>query len=186
MRDYKDVVNILGKGHPVDPPDDFTQSVMERIAMRGKSFLRAMPGGKVIETIVGRVNKGICVLQFIMIGVFYLILSVMVKLGFDRLPETIALPEEVGVQFYFAYVFAVSFILLGIAFLRNGNTVARIAEFVTLLYVMFVLANGIIFLMSVPVLKFIVFSFFFTGAMVGLLLELTVRRYREILEYGTD
>ena len=186
MEDYGDIVDIFEKVLPADPPDDFTRSVMGKISRREKNFTSVLIGGIISEIIVGKVNRGTCVLQFVMVGVFYLILSVILRLGFDRLPETVSLSDELNVQFYFAFLFAVTFILLGIAFLKSGAAIVRIAESIIMLYVAVLLANVIVFPVSVPLPRLIFMIFIIMGVMVGLFLELTVRRYREILEYGTD
>jgi hypothetical protein len=85
-----------------------------------------------------------CSFYFIMVGVFYAVLSVVLMIGFHVLGTTLSPPGWVRWQPQIALVTALCMAAMGFYLLKDGKVALRTARIVTFVYMGVALLNGVV------------------------------------------
>jgi len=85
-----------------------------------------------------------CSFYFIMVGVFYAVLSVVLMIGFNVLGTTLSTPGWVRWQPQIALVTALCMAAMGFYLLKDGKVALRTARVVAFVYMGFALLNGVV------------------------------------------
>ena len=84
-----------------------------------------------------------CSFYFIMVGVFYAILGVILMVGLQKLGTTLGTPGWVRWQPQIALVTAGCMVAIGLYLLKDGKLALRMARIGALVYLGFALLNGV-------------------------------------------
>lgn len=185
MKEFREIIYLLEKADPIQPPDDFTVDVLKKLEKTGARFSRSWWNLIEWRLIGGGVSRVECCLHFAMVGMFYFILSLILKFGFDNALINATVARGINVQWNLTFLFAFTFILLGLLLLNGDMKTAKVAEIVTVLYIALVVASGLVlhaFIINLPLIHFVTFGFISTGIVMGLFLVITLKRYERAFE----
>lgn len=170
------------------PPAGLGESIMSRVrAYRpspwkviGEALLRPREVSfDPLKALRSPVSGQECSFYFIMVGVFYAILGVIMMVGLNKLGASLVTPDWVRWQPQIALVTAVCMVAAGIYLLRDGRMALRMARIAALVYLGFALLNGI----AVPLERNIPLSAFMSmlstiiGVPTGIFLIRTIQNY---------
>jgi hypothetical protein len=128
QKELRQIIAIARNTDPVNPRDDFTAQVMHRIS-------DLQPGREITE------ND--CALCFLTAAYFHFIMGFVFMLVFKKISADMPLPLWLTVQPQIAILTGAGFMISGILMLKKNMAVIRLAQFGILIYVGFVLINGI-------------------------------------------
>ncbi|MDM8524867.1 hypothetical protein QUF80_15975 [Desulfococcaceae bacterium HSG8] len=169
QKGFRYIIRLAKETPSVSPPDDFTVRVMAQL-----------PELKPERSIIGKD----CAFCFLAAACFYFITGIVFIAGVRKISTVTVLPHWIMVQPQIAFITGSGFILLGISLLKNSRFALRTARIGLVIYIGFVLINGITahkaFGAVLPGAAGI-FCFTGSGIMTGGFLALMLRRYREQL-----
>jgi hypothetical protein len=118
-----------------------------------------------------------CSFYFIMVGVFYAILGIVLMIGFHSLGATLAQPVWVRWQPQIALFTAVCMVAMGVYLLKDGKLALRFARIGALVYLGFALLNGIFVSLEwdIPVSAFVSLLSALIGLPTGFFLIRTIQ-----------
>ncbi|MEA3486300.1 MAG: hypothetical protein U9R20_01435 [Thermodesulfobacteriota bacterium] len=190
----KVILDIIKEVPPVQPPDDFARKVMNEIhGMESGIWSRIMRAlmkkrENVFDTemiLRGDATGGQCSFCFFMGGFFYLILGVVLMLGFGKISSGVITAEWVALQPYISFATAIFFGVLGSILLMDGRNPVKVAKLGALMYIAFAVSNGAVIQMSFGAPSAIIFGFTFgiigvlTGAFLGIMVDGYQRNFLE-------
>lgn len=178
--DYHDIIELFEKADPIEPPDDFTSDVLRKIGAGGEGFSRFPWGPIEWPFLRGDLSRIDCFLHFAMVGIFYFILSLILRFGFDNVLINADFARGIETQWTFTFLFALTFIFLGVLLLKSGLRAVKVAEIATVVYIGLVFASGIALnslIITVHFLPYVTVGFIVTGIAMGLFLVITLVRY---------
>lgn len=184
---FADLMEIMEKTTPKQPPNDFTSAVMARLTEEkeapGNISFRQMLSVPLFENnlTIGfsdTVTKKECAFYFLLSGFFYLILSFILLLGMGL---SVDWPQNGWISFQplFGFLLAVQLALMGNALYKKGDAAVRFVRAGTLLYTCLLILNCCMGAFSVHVSMGFFFSIIFSIAGLGIafLLGLAVDKY---------
>ena len=136
----------------VDLPAGLEERVMARVRARRTCWWRAV-GEVLLQPRTASVDplKALRTpypaeyfFYFIMVGVFYAVLSIVLTIGFHALGTTLSPPGWVRWQPQIALVTALCMAAMGFYLLKDGKPALRVARIVAFVYVGFALLNGVV------------------------------------------
>jgi hypothetical protein len=136
----------------LDPPAGLEERVMSRIRAHRPSLWKVL--GEVLlrphevsfhplNALRSPVSGQECSFYFIMVGVFYAILGVILMVGLHKLGASLAMPGWVRWQPQIALVTAGCMVAIGFYLMKDGKLALRVARIGALVYLGFALLNGI-------------------------------------------
>jgi hypothetical protein len=149
-----DGITRMMRDEPViETPAGIEERVMARVRAQRTSWWRVV--GKVLlqprtvsfnplRALRSRVSGEECSFYFIMVGVYYAVLGIVLMAGFHALDATLAQPGWVRWQPQIALVTALCMAAMGFYLLKDGKLALRIARIVAFVYMGFALLNGVV------------------------------------------
>ncbi|MBU1570191.1 MAG: hypothetical protein KKD92_15065 [Proteobacteria bacterium] len=173
--DYKDLINLMEATPKAPVPDNFTQNVMGRIALFNPSEAAVQSRWAQILSVS---NPRECSFCFFITGFFYLIMGIVLMAGFKAIGSGIAVAEWIKLQPHLTIGAAMWLLALGMLLIVDGRIAIKIAQYGTLLYIFFTVVNGILMrpYLRVPHADFFIIGFVATGALMGVMLSLAVKK----------
>ena len=182
-----DGISRMMRDEPVvETPVGLEERVMARVRAQRTSWWRAV--GKVLlqprtasfdplKALRSPVSGQECSFYFIMVGVFYAVLGIVLMAGFHALDATLAQPGWVRWQPQIALITAGCMVAIGLYLLKDGKTALRMARIGALVYLGFALLNGIIVSLKwdIPVSAFVSLLSAIIGLPTGLFLIRTIQ-----------
>ena len=175
MNEFKDLINLMEATPKAPVPDNFTQNVMERISLFNP--LEAGVQSRWAQ-ILSVSNPRECSFCFFITGFFYLIMGIVLMLGFNAIGSGISVSEWIKLQPQFTIGAAMWLLALGVLLIMDGRIAIKIAQYGTLLYIFFTVVNGILMrtYLRVPHVDVFIIGFVATGALMGIMLSFAVQQ----------
>ena len=120
-------------------PDNFTQNVMERIALVNPSEAGVQSRWAQMLTVS---NIRECSFCFFITGFFYLIMGIVLMAGFKAIGSGMAVTDWIALQPHFTIGAAMWLLALGMLLMMDGRIGIKIAQYGTLFYIFFTVVNG--------------------------------------------
>jgi hypothetical protein len=136
----------------LEPPAGLGERVMSRIRAHRPSLWKVLGEALLrphevsfhpLNAIRSPVSGQECSFYFIMVGVFYAILGVILMVGLHRLGASLVTPGWVRWQPQIALVTAGCMVAIGLYLLKDGKLALRMARVGALVYLGFALLNGV-------------------------------------------
>lgn len=186
MDEYKGIINIIKNTQPVQSPGDFTERVMGRLPTlqpsiwsRIKESLLRPHTTHMFRTFAKTPSKTDCSFYFVMAGILYFIIGVILIMRLKNIGGEISNAKWIMMQPQIAFITAFGLMVLGISLLKENILIIKAAHFGVLIFIGFVIINGIALQMSlnIPVSIVYILYFMFCGLLVGAFLAITIHRY---------
>jgi len=151
-KELEAIARMMRQEPAVEPPGILCERVMERIracrpslwTVIGEALLRPRTASvDPLRALRAPVSGQECSFYFIMAGVFYAILGVVLMIGLNRLGSALAPADWVRWQPLIALVTASCMVAIGLYLLKDGKPALRIARIGAFVYLGFALLNGI-------------------------------------------
>jgi hypothetical protein len=128
QKELRQIIGIARHTDPVNPSDDFTAQVMQRIS----------------DLQTGReITGNDCALCFLTAAYFHFIMGIVFMLVFKKISADMPLPLWLTAQPQIVMLTGGGFMIFGILMLRKSMAMMRLAHFGIAIYMGFVLINGI-------------------------------------------
>ena len=174
-KELEAIARMMRREPAVEPPGSLGKSVMERIRAHrppiwtvvGEALLRPRTASiDPLRALRSPISGQECSFYFIMVGVFYAILGVVLMIGLNKLGSALAPAEWIRWQPRIALVTASCMVAIGLYLLKDGKPALRIARIGAFVYLGFALLNGI----AVPLERDLPVSAFVSlfSALIGL------------------
>lgn len=146
------IARMMREEHAPEPPGSLGERVMERIracrppiwTVVGEVLMRPRTASvDPLRALRFPVSGQECSFYFIMVGVFYAILGVVLMIGLNRLGSALSPADWVRWQPLIALVTASCMVAIGLYVLKDGKPALRIARIGAFVYLGFALLNGI-------------------------------------------
>ncbi len=189
-QDLKSIACLAAETKAVEPPADITARVLSRLAEAPQSRLDAVreflfrPRTANIDltrAFSGNVSRPECSFYYLMGGLYYLIISLILMIGLNKLDPRWAAVTWIKLQPFISLFTALWLGAMGVALLRNGQTAIRVAYTGSLLLIGFFIVNGIAIQMTAgfPIALVFLFALVGTGIIGGLFLLRIIYNYRK-------
>jgi hypothetical protein len=151
-RQIEAIARMIRQEPSVEPPVSLGERIMERVRAHrpsiwtaaGEALLRPRTASvDPLRALRSPVSGKECSFYFIMVGVFYTILGVILMIGLHRLGTSLVTPDWVRWQPQIALVTAGCMVAIGLYLLKDGKLALRMARIGALVYLGFALLNGI-------------------------------------------
>ena len=184
-----DGISRMMRDQPVvETPVGLEERVMARVRAQRTSWRRAV--GKVLlqprtasfdplKALRFPVSGEECSFYFIMVGVFYAVLGIVLMAGFHALDATLAQPGWVRWQPQIALVTALCMVAMGVYLLKDGKVALKIARIVAFVYLGFALLNGVVVPLkwNMPLSAYTALISALIGVPTGFFLIRTIQNY---------
>ena len=180
------IARMMREEPAVEPPGSLGERVMERIRAYRPSIWTV-----VVEALLRPRTASVdplralrfpisgqeCSFYFIMVGVFYAILGVILMVGLHKLGASLVTPGWVRWQPQIALVTAGCMVAIGLYLLKDGKLALRMARIGALVYLGFALLNGICVPLEwdIPVSAFLSLLSMLIGVPTGIFLIRTIQ-----------
>ena len=185
---FNELKELLKRLPTVEPPGDFTVRLAEKIKTEHHGNLAAEAARQrgSSRPFADLEQGSSCPFWFIMAGVCYLLLGILLLFGLGRLENDLALAGWIAMQPQIAMVVGVIFMVFGLLLFRGKLVVLKAAQCCLFLYIFFVVANGIGMQVKLGVPATVGLLVFYIGCGVGLgfFLNEAVSRYQQHLKYA--
>ena len=187
MDEFHDIVTILKSLPKSEPLSDFTSRVVSRIQVEEKDFSTSNTGRIAPwrnKAFSGLEHASSCPLWFIMAGFCYMVLGVVLYFGLSRAGADFALARWVAMQPQVAFVVGGIFFILGLSLIHGKLIAVKTAKFFVLIYMGFVIINGIGMQSKIglPATATLFLFYIGCGVALGFFLQETIRRYHHQLK----
>jgi hypothetical protein len=170
----------------LDPPAGLGERVMSRIRAHRPSLWKVLGEALLrphevsfhpLNALRSPVSGQECSFYFIMVGVFYAILGVILMVGLHKLGASLVTPGWVRWQPQIALVTAGCMVAIGLYLLKDGKLALRTARIGALVYVGFALLNGVFVSLEwdIPVSAFVSLLSALIGLPTGFFLIRTIQ-----------
>jgi len=187
-RDLENVVSLARLTPRVEPPADLDARVMTRIESlepalwtRVRAFLLQPVDTRIDfkRAFSGSVTGSECSFYFIMAGLYFLIVGLILMFGLGRFGGEWLTVGWVRMQPHIVLVTAVWLVVLGIFILKDGEVAARVARIGTVAYIGLLILDAVAIHITAgfPVALVFLFSFIGTGVLAGLFLARVIWNY---------
>lgn len=147
--EYSNLIRSIEAVPQTNTPSDFTQRIMERLPEQDTSMLSKLKQawfefnfGWDGET--GAVSKTEGSFYYFIIGFFYLIIGIVVLMGFKSISSGMETMSWIGLQPYLAIGIAILFFTLGGLLMIDGSAGIKAARYGTLFYIFSTVVNGVL------------------------------------------
>jgi len=189
-QELKSIACLAAEAKAIEPPADLTARVLSRlseapgsrlIAVREYLFRPRTANIDLARAFTGSVSRPECSFYYLMGGLYYLIISLILMIGLNRLDPRWAAVTWIKLQPYISLFTALWLGAMGVALLKNGQTAIRVAYTGSLLLIGFFIVNGIAIHLTaeLPVALVFLFALVGTGIIGGLFLLRIVYNYRK-------
>jgi hypothetical protein len=189
-QDLKSIACLAAEAKAVDPPADFTGRVLSRLSEAPQSRLAAVrefltrPRTANIDlarAFSGKVSRPECSFYYLMGGLYYLIISMILMIGLNKLDPLWSAVTWIKLQPLLSLSVALWLGAMGVALLKNGQTAIQIAYTGSLLLIGFFIVNGIAIQVTAgfPIALVFLFAIVGTGIIGGLFLLRVINNYRK-------
>jgi hypothetical protein len=189
-QELKSIACMAAEAKAIEPPADLTARVLSRlseapgsrlIAVREYLFRPRTANIDLARAFTGSVSRPECSFYYLMGGLYYLIISLILMIGLNRLDPRWAAVTWIKLQPYISLFTALWLGAMGVALLKNGQTAIRVAYTGSLLLIGFFIVNGVAIHLTAgfPVALVFLFALVGTGIIGGLFLLRIVYNYRK-------
>ena len=189
-QDLKSIVCLAAETKAVEPSADLTARVLSRLseapgsrlaAVRDFLFRPRTANIDLVKAFSGNVSRPECSFYYLMGGLYYLIISLILMIGLNKLDPRWAAVTWIKLQPFISLFVALWLGAMGVALLKNGQTAIRIAYTGSLLLIGFFIANGIAIHLTAgfPIALVFLFALVGTGIIGGLFLLRIIYNYRK-------
>lgn len=189
-QDLKSIACLAAESEAVEPPVDLTARVLSRLfeapgsrveAVREFLFRPRTTNIDLVKAFSGSVSRPECSFYYLMGGLYYLVISLILMIGLNKLDPRWAAVTWIKLQPYVSLITALWLGAMGVALLKNGQTAIRVAYTGSLLLIGFFIANGIVIHLTAefPIALVFLFALVGTGIIGGLFLLRIVYNYRK-------
>lgn len=153
LKQLDGIVRMMRDEPAVEAPTGIEKRVMARIQAHRPSPWKVLGDALVkphnvsfhpLNALRSPVSGQECSFYFIMVGVFYAILGVILMVGLHKLGASLVTPGWVRWQPQIALVTALCMVAMGVYLLKDGKLALRVARIGALIYLGFAFLNGII------------------------------------------
>jgi hypothetical protein len=189
MEEFKELIEIIGKPLPIQPPDDFTPRVMAAVMQnkigfyaRAWNFLaRRREFSPDVSGIISGIitsHKQYAYLLFF-IGIFYLITGLFTLWGLHDALNSTDIDLWLRIQPYFAVLSAILLIFVGIFIIIYKQKAVLTARNIIIMHTVFILINACILEWTLFLPATLIFTLILTAPAVlsGFMLINTVQNY---------
>lgn len=185
-RELQRIGRMMRQEPAMKPPAGLGERVMSRVRAHRPSpwqaFVQVLMKPRVVsfhplKALSSPVSGQECSFYFIMAGVFYSVLAVVLTIGFHELGTGLIPPGWVRWQPQIALITAVCMVAMGFYILKDGQMARRVARIVALVYLGFALLNGVVVPLEwdIPVSAFISMLSTLIGVPTGFFLIRTIQ-----------
>ena len=187
MEEFKDITDMIRNVRSIQPPENFTDHVMKQLPDQYPGILLA--AASVVRIFYRRAfapdddrSPGLttreCSFYFFITGFFYLIIGIILMIGFKGISSSMAAMDWIRLQPHVTLGIAVWLIALGIVLLMEGKTTIKVIRLGTLFYIFLAIVNGVLMRLyfSIPYAGIFIFGFIGTGVLMGVMLALAVQK----------
>jgi hypothetical protein len=185
-RELDAIARMMREGPAPDPPAGLGERVMFRIRAHRPSLWKVLGEALLrprevsfhpLNALRSPVSGQECSFYFIMVGVFYAILGVILMVGLHKLGASLVTPGWVRWQPQIALVTAGCMVAIGLYLLKDGKLALRMARIGALVYLGFALLNGVFVSLEwdIPVSAFVSLLSALIGLPTGFFLIRTIQ-----------
>lgn len=115
---------------------------------------------------------------FFITGYFYLILGIVLMVGFEAIGPSMTTMDWLKLQPQLTIGAAVWLLALGMVLMMNGSTAVKIAKYATFFYIFLTVSNGILMrpYLHVPYAGVVIIGFVATSMLMGVMLAIAVQK----------
>ena len=187
MEKYTDIIEIIKKQEPIDPPASFTDGVMRRLPNKYPGILPA--AGSFVYQLYnqalapdGDQERGLTHREgsfyFFITGLFYLIIGIILTIGLQGISSGIVAAEWIKMQQQLNIGVALWLLALGVVLMMGGGAGIKAARYGSLVYICFAVVNGILMrqYLHIPFASLFIIGFVATSAFMGVMLAQAVEK----------
>jgi hypothetical protein len=185
-RELNAFARMMREEPALEPPAGLGERVMSRIRAHRPSLWKVLGEALLrphevsfhpLNAIRSPVSGQECSFYFIMVGVFYAILGVILMVGLHKLGASLVTPGWVRWQPQIALVTAGCMVAIGLYLLKDGKLALRMARIGALVYLGFALLNGVFVSLEwdIPVSAFVSLLSALIGLPTGFFLIRTIQ-----------
>jgi len=185
---YGSLINLMEATPKAPAPDHFTERVMGRLpeldqglwAKVKRSLLN--PSWSGIQSrwaqIMSVSDRSECSYYFLITGSFYLIMAMVLMLGFKGISSSLAATNWIKLQPHITFGIAMWLLALGAILMMDGRKIVRMVKLGTLFYIFFTIFNGILMrhYFNVPYGDIFLVGFVGGSVFMGILLAFAVKK----------
>jgi hypothetical protein len=179
---FQHLTEIMKNSPPMQPSENFTADVMARLPEArdvSETFaFSSISSTKIKFGFNDSVTKTECSFYFFLAGFFYMVLGLILVMGFWR-AEVLNLKQWFSWQPFLSVFLATALAVMGVAIYRKDESAVPYARVGILLYTVFIILNGWIgiMLMNVPSAVLFVVIISVSGLGMAFFLGLALERY---------
>lgn len=115
---------------------------------------------------------------FFITGYFYLIMGIVLMVGFKAIGPSMSSMEWIKLQPHLTIGAAIWLLALGMVLMMDGSTAIKIAKYGTLFYIFFTVFNSVLMrpYLHVPYAGVFIIGFVATSALIGVMLAIAVKK----------
>lgn len=184
---FKCLIEIMESEPKLQPPEGLSEKIMMRLAVEERHDLWRKSKGAISDFLVGRYHFGWspkltvsspreCSYCFFMTGFFYLVMGIILMVGFKTISSSFSATDWIKLQPYVTLSTAIWLLALGGILIMESRTAFKIARFGTLLYIFCTVSNGVLMssYLHIPYAGIIMTGFIVAGIVMGTMLALAV------------
>jgi len=184
------IARMMSEEPAPEPPASLGERIMSRVRAHRPSLWIALREALLkphqvsfypLKALRSPVSGQECSFYFIMVGVFYAILGMVLMIGLHKLGASLVTPGLVRWQPHMAIATAGCMVAIGFFLLRNGRLALRVARIGTLVYLGTAFLNMVVVSLewSIPLSAFVSLLSALIGLPTGLFLIRTLQNCRE-------
>jgi len=184
----EDIRKMIQKTPAVQPPEDFTDRVMDRIGLSSPhygptdkivSFFTQSRSLNDLGFLAGNITKRQCGYYFIFVGLFYFIVGLVFSRSLEAVSSTGYQTMWLPYQPEFSFAVAIGFALFGISFIASRSVSIGLYKFGIFIYVGLVIINSMVLQMdmNIPVVAFALLPLTIGSVIIGWFLFYVIDRY---------
>jgi hypothetical protein len=185
---YKHLIHRMEATSKAPVPDLFTERVMGRIMELDEGIWAKVKRAVYIPAAADAYARWAqryaittpreCSFCFFISGFFYLIMGIMLMMGFRALGSGMAATDWIALQPHVTFGAAIWLMALGALLIMDGRIAVKIAQYGTLLYIFFTVVNGVLMrpYLHIPYAGIMLTGFVGTGVIMGIMLVLAVKK----------
>ena len=187
MDNHQDIIERIKSTPVMQPSASFTDHVMRRLPNRYPGILLKV--GAFVNQLYssalavdgdreGGLTRRECSFYFFITGFFYLIIGIVLIIGFQGISTGMVATEWIKLQPHLTIGAAIWLLALGFVLMMDGSVGIKAARYGTLIYVFFAVVNGILMrsYVNVPFAGVLIIGFVAASAFMGVMLAQAVKK----------
>jgi uncharacterized integral membrane protein len=188
FNEYKDLIQLMEAAPKVKFPDGLTEEIMNRLPELNQGIF-SKARRTIFNPVVNSIYSGLaqklsvsspreCSFCFFMTGFFYLVMGIILLIGFKAISTNMAATEWIALQPHLTLGVAIWLLALGGVLMMDGSAAIKMAKYGTLFYIFFTVFNGILMrpYLHFPYAGIFTTGFVGTGVLIGVMLVLAVNK----------